>query len=29
LEGLRLFDFYPQTAHVESVARLAWRGAPA
>jgi 23S rRNA (uracil1939-C5)-methyltransferase len=28
LEGLRLFDFYPQTAHVESVARLAWRGAP-
>jgi 23S rRNA (uracil1939-C5)-methyltransferase len=29
LEGLRLFDFFPQTAHVESVAKLAWRGAPA
>lgn len=28
LEGLRLFDFYPQTAHVESVAKLAWRGGP-
>jgi 23S rRNA (uracil1939-C5)-methyltransferase len=23
LEGLRLFDFFPQTSHVESVARLA------
>ncbi|MBW8887014.1 MAG: class I SAM-dependent RNA methyltransferase [Fibrobacteres bacterium] len=26
LEDLRLFDFYPQTAHVEAVAKLAWRG---
>jgi 23S rRNA (uracil1939-C5)-methyltransferase len=24
LEHLRLFDFYPQTAHVEAVAKLAW-----
>jgi 23S rRNA (uracil1939-C5)-methyltransferase len=28
LESLRLFDFYPQTSHVEAVARLA-RGGPA
>jgi 23S rRNA (uracil1939-C5)-methyltransferase len=26
LDDLRLFDFYPQTAHVEAVAKLAWRG---
>jgi len=24
LESLRGFDFYPQTSHVESYARLAW-----
>jgi 23S rRNA (uracil1939-C5)-methyltransferase len=24
LDALRLFDFYPQTAHVEAVAKLAW-----
>ena len=27
LEDLRLFDFYPQTSHVEAVARLVHRGA--
>jgi len=26
LEDMRLFDFYPQTAHVEAVAKLSWRG---
>jgi tRNA/tmRNA/rRNA uracil-C5-methylase (TrmA/RlmC/RlmD family) len=26
LEDLRLFDFYPQTSHVEAVARLTHRG---
>ena len=26
LEDLRLFDFYPQTSHIESVAHLALRG---
>jgi 23S rRNA (uracil1939-C5)-methyltransferase len=24
LRDLRLFDFYPQTAHVEAVAKLRW-----
>jgi tRNA/tmRNA/rRNA uracil-C5-methylase (TrmA/RlmC/RlmD family) len=23
LEGLRIFDFYPQTSHIETVVRLA------
>jgi tRNA/tmRNA/rRNA uracil-C5-methylase (TrmA/RlmC/RlmD family) len=27
LEDLRLFDFYPQTSHVEAAARLVHRGA--
>ncbi|MDB5103564.1 MAG: rRNA (uracil-5-)-methyltransferase RumA [Fibrobacteres bacterium] len=26
LDDLRLFDFYPQTAHVEAVAKLSWSG---
>ncbi len=26
LESLRLFDFYPQTGHIEALARFAWDG---
>jgi tRNA/tmRNA/rRNA uracil-C5-methylase (TrmA/RlmC/RlmD family) len=28
LEEMRLFDFYPQTSHVEAVAKLSHAGSP-